>query len=101
MLPTPTMPPRPPFPDFEKAQRHVTAEPEEIHIKQLSTRGQGGHASTARSDQEAISGREGRVESCIVNAAYTATNWPHRAGKRFHKPIVVDLDLSTEIPPSR
>ncbi|KAI1610609.1 Metallo-dependent phosphatase-like protein [Exophiala viscosa] len=99
-LPNPPEPCQPPFRDFEKAQIPISAEPERIHIKQLATRGHGGLASSARSDQEAISGREGRIESCIVNAAYMANNWPHKAGKRFHKPIVIDLELSTEPPPS-
>ncbi|KAJ5315731.1 hypothetical protein N7476_006038 [Penicillium atrosanguineum] len=34
-----------------------------------------------------------RKETCIVNAAIVATSWPHRGGKRFHAPIVVDLEL--------
>ncbi|EAU36300.1 predicted protein [Aspergillus terreus NIH2624] len=36
-----------------------------------------------------------RRESCIVNAAILATSWPHRQGKQFNAPIVVDLDLPT------
>lgn len=34
-----------------------------------------------------------RKETCIVNAAVVATSWPHRGGKRFNAPIVVDLEL--------
>lgn len=34
-----------------------------------------------------------RRETCIVNAAILATSWPHRGGKRFNAPIVVDLEL--------
>ncbi|GKZ90377.1 hypothetical protein AnigIFM63604_010116 [Aspergillus niger] len=34
-----------------------------------------------------------RRETCIVNAAIVATSWPHRGGKRFHAPLVVDLEL--------
>ncbi|OJJ70544.1 hypothetical protein ASPBRDRAFT_56332 [Aspergillus brasiliensis CBS 101740] len=34
-----------------------------------------------------------RRETCIVNAAIVATSWPHRGGKRFNAPIVVDLEL--------
>jgi hypothetical protein len=37
--------------------------------------------------------RTGRRETCIVNCAIMATGWPHTGGKRFNKPIVVDLDL--------
>lgn len=36
----------------------------------------------------------GRQETCIVNAAIMASSWPHGpGGKRFNKPIVVDIDL--------
>ncbi|OAA54719.1 serine/threonine-protein phosphatase family protein [Niveomyces insectorum RCEF 264] len=38
----------------------------------------------------------GREETCIVNCAITATNYPHADGKRFNKPIVVDLDLPVQ-----
>ncbi|GAD95011.1 Ser/Thr protein phosphatase family protein [Paecilomyces variotii No. 5] len=34
-----------------------------------------------------------RRETCVVNAAIVATSWPHKEGKKFHAPIVVDLDL--------
>ncbi|KAJ5654311.1 hypothetical protein N7490_001314 [Penicillium lividum] len=34
-----------------------------------------------------------RRETCIVNAAILATSWPHRGGKRFNAPIIVDLEL--------
>ncbi|PKX94674.1 metallophosphatase domain-containing protein [Aspergillus novofumigatus IBT 16806] len=36
-----------------------------------------------------------RKETCIVNAAIVASKWPHRGGKRFNSPIVVDLELPT------
>ncbi|KAE8145555.1 Metallo-dependent phosphatase-like protein [Aspergillus avenaceus] len=39
--------------------------------------------------------RSHRQETCIVNAAILATSWPHRGGKRFNAPIVVDLELPT------
>lgn len=39
-------------------------------------------------------GRVGRQETCIVNAAIMASSWPHGpGGKKFNKPIVVDIDL--------
>lgn len=34
-----------------------------------------------------------RKETCIVNAAIVATSWPHRGGKQFNAPIVVDIEL--------
>lgn len=59
-------------------------------------RGQGGVPPSKRCDLEALSGRMGRKETCIINAAMMASSWPHSAaggGKRFNKPIVVDIDL--------
>ncbi|OAP58057.1 hypothetical protein AYL99_07147 [Fonsecaea erecta] len=85
-------PPPPPFPDFEKAERPISTI-DSPSIRHLGTRSQGGPASSLRSDQEALSGREGRAETCVVNAAYMGSNWPHKGGKKFHKPIVIDLDL--------
>ncbi|KAL2866704.1 Metallo-dependent phosphatase-like protein [Aspergillus lucknowensis] len=44
------------------------------------------------SDVERLSPQ--RKETCIVNAAIMATNWPHRGGRKFYPgPIVVDLEL--------
>lgn len=43
--------------------------------------------------QGTTTGRVGRKETCIVNCAIVSTSWPHKGGKRFNKPIVVDLDL--------
>ena len=34
-----------------------------------------------------------RKETCIVNAAIMATSWPHKGGRKFNSPIIVDLDL--------
>lgn len=61
-----------------------------------NTQGPGGSPPSAVYDQEALSGRMGRQETCIVNAAITATSWVKRSGgKKFNKPIVVDIDLPT------
>ncbi|PGH31076.1 hypothetical protein GX50_06136 [[Emmonsia] crescens] len=38
----------------------------------------------------------GRNETCIVNAAIMATNWPHQGGKKFNRPLIVDLDLPVD-----
>ncbi|KAG5919951.1 hypothetical protein E4U42_006378 [Claviceps africana] len=35
-------------------------------------------------------------ETCVVNAAILKSRYPHRDGKRFNKPIVVDVDLPVE-----
>ncbi|KAK3940833.1 Metallo-dependent phosphatase-like protein [Diplogelasinospora grovesii] len=60
----------------------------------IGTRGLGGDpATSARCDRVALSGRMGRRETCVVNCAIVASNWPHAGGKQFNKPIVVDLDL--------
>lgn len=59
-----------------------------------ATRGQGGIPPSQRCDLEALSGRMGRQETCIINAAIMASSWPHRAGgKKFNKPVVVDIEL--------
>ncbi|RDW83418.1 metallo-dependent phosphatase-2 [Coleophoma crateriformis] len=58
------------------------------------TRGQGGIPPSMRCDLNALSGRLERKETCVVNAAIMASSWPHgRGGKKFNKPIVVDIDL--------
>jgi hypothetical protein len=59
-----------------------------------ATRGQGGLPPSQRCDLEALSGRLGRKETCIINAAIVASSWPHGpGGRKFNKPIVVDIDL--------
>ena len=58
------------------------------------SRGLGGEPPSGRCDLEALTGRMGRRETCIINAATMARSWPHKAGgKQFNKPIVVDVDL--------
>lgn len=60
----------------------------------FGTRGVGGNPEVSvRCDTRALCCRLGRRETCIINCAIAATNWPHAGGKRFNKPIVVDLDL--------
>lgn len=44
-------------------------------------------------DDEYLRLRSLRRETCIVNSAIMATSWPHRGGKKFNSPIVVDLEL--------
>ncbi|CAL3965058.1 unnamed protein product [Diplocarpon coronariae] len=58
-----------------------------------ATRGQGGLPPSQRCDVQALSGRVGRRDTCIINAAIVASSWPHPGGRRFNKPIVVDIDL--------
>ena len=46
----------------------------------------------ARTHTEVNDGRQGRLETCIINAAIMARS--HGNGpKRYNKPIVVDIDL--------
>ena len=60
-----------------------------------AARGQGGVPPSGRCDMEALSGRMGRTETCIVNAAIMASSWPYesRGGRKYNKAIVVDIDL--------
>ncbi|KAH0542910.1 hypothetical protein FGG08_002770 [Glutinoglossum americanum] len=57
--------------------------------------GLGGHPPSHRCDVLALAGRLGRRETCIVNAAIMAKSWPHKGsgGKKFNRPIVVDVEL--------
>jgi len=58
-----------------------------------ATRGQGGILPSQRCDLESLSGRLGRRETCVINAAIMASSWQHLGAKKFNKPIVVDIDL--------
>lgn len=60
-----------------------------------ATRGQGGIPTSRRGDVEALCGRMGRKETCVINAAIMASSWPHKGsgGKKYNKPVVVDIDL--------
>jgi len=82
-------------PTTELGLSRVTANPLAIKTESLvpSTRGQGGAPPSQRCDLEALCGRMGRQETCVVNAAIMATSWPRVGGKKFNKPIIVDIDL--------
>ena len=58
-------------------------------------RGHGGLPPSGRCDTEALAGRLGRKETCIINAAIMASSWPYREKNRrkYNKPIAVDIDL--------
>ena len=60
-----------------------------------ATHGQGGLPPSGRCDLEALSGRLGRKETCVINAAIMASHWPHKGigGRKYNKAIVVDIDL--------
>ncbi|KND91798.1 putative rhamnogalacturonate lyase C [Tolypocladium ophioglossoides CBS 100239] len=62
----------------------------EGHVR--STVGMGDPSSPLR-DREALVGRMGRRETCVVNASIMKSRYPHIGGKQFYKPIVVDVDL--------
>lgn len=61
----------------------------------------GGHGLSAsdktqseaqKTDTEGLQAQ--RRETCVVNAAIMASNWPHRGGRKFYPgPIIVDLEL--------
>lgn len=58
------------------------------------TRGQGSLPPSETCDMEALDGRMGRKETCVVNAAIMASSWPYpKSAGRYNKPIVVDIDL--------
>ncbi|KAE9379743.1 Metallo-dependent phosphatase, partial [Stipitochalara longipes BDJ] len=74
---------------------HVTANLLAVPSPSLppATLGQGGTPPSQRCDMAALSGRMGRQETCIINAAIMASSWPRSEAKKFNKPIVVDIDL--------
>ncbi|KAH8665135.1 Metallo-dependent phosphatase-like protein [Tricladium varicosporioides] len=80
----------------EQGISHVTTALSAVPPETLpnTSRGQGGIPPSKRCDLEALSGRLGRKETCVINAAIMASSWPHGSGgKRYQKPIVVDIDL--------
>lgn len=58
-------------------------------------RGQGGTPPSSRCDLEALAGRRGRKETCVINASIMASSWPYKFkdGRKYNKPIIVDIDL--------
>jgi hypothetical protein len=92
LLPERTLSP-PPFPGFGTAERPISPIPSPPNTLVPVSQGQGGNALSGRCDIEALSGREGRAETCIVNASILGSSFPHPAGKRFNRPIVIDLEL--------
>ena len=64
--------------------------------KASTNHGQGGDPESGQSDHEALVDRMGRQETCVVNAAVMASSWPYktRLGRKYNKPIVIDLDLA-------
>lgn len=57
------------------------------------TSGSGGDHGSSRRDRTELVGRMGRQETCVINAAVMRSRYPHIGGKRFYKPIVVDVNL--------
>jgi predicted phosphohydrolase len=93
-LQLPARRPSPPsFSGSEILKSRIPPTPHSSSTRCSVTRGHGGDISSGRCDVEALSGREGRAETCIVNAAILGSSYPHPAGKRFNQPIVVDLEM--------
>lgn len=61
-----------------------------------ATRGQGGPPPSGRCDLEALAGRRGRKETCVINASIMASSWPYKFkdNRKYNKPIIVDVDLA-------
>ncbi|PNY21871.1 rhamnogalacturonate lyase C [Tolypocladium capitatum] len=79
----------PPKPPSRSASSPGTTHP---NVAGSSSAGMG-DPSSPLCDREALVGRMGRRETCVVNAAIVKSRHPHIGGKQFYKPIVVDLDL--------
>ena len=95
-LPERRSPPKAPFPGFQTAERPISRTVLAPTTALAPTKGLGvplSIGSFVTCDVVAPKVGEGREETCIINAAILASSWPHKAGKSFNKPIVVDLDL--------
>jgi hypothetical protein len=92
-LPPVRTPSPPPFPGFKSVKRPISPTPHPPTTLFPATQGQGGDSTSGRSDIEALSGRGGRKETCIINASILGSSFPHPTGKHFNQPIVVDLEL--------
>ncbi|KAI9877210.1 MAG: hypothetical protein M1830_004515 [Pleopsidium flavum] len=81
---------------------HTVSVPTGPESAGFATQGQGGILLSGRCDMEALSGRMGRKETCVINAAIKASSWSDkgRAGHRFNKPIVVDINLPVRADPA-
>lgn len=79
--------------------RGTVGDPISSKVEELlpATRGQGGTPPSGRCDMEALLGRLGRRETCVINAAIMASSWPYKgsSGQKYNKPFVVDIDLPT------
>ncbi|KAK3952160.1 Metallo-dependent phosphatase-like protein [Pseudoneurospora amorphoporcata] len=65
-----------------------------ISLVDLTARGRGKGSGKLDWNDKGKGSGEGRKETCVVNCAILASNYPHVGGKKFHKPVVVDLELS-------
>ena len=69
--------------------------PLELAGTESATHVQGGLLNSGHDGPKVPTGTLGRRETCVINAAIMASSWPHQGGggKRYNKPIVVDIDL--------
>ena len=87
--------------DVERLSLLPLKEKEKVSLVDLTEglgptlRGRGGIPPSGRCDIEALFDRLDRRETCVVNAAIMASSWPHKGinGRKYNKPIVVDIDL--------
>ena len=75
-------------------QRQAPASSRENGVH-LPSRGQGGSLPSGRCDIEALAGRRGRRETCVINASIMASSWPYKShdNRKYNKPIIADIDL--------
>ncbi|KAI0420185.1 Metallo-dependent phosphatase-like protein [Xylaria grammica] len=83
--------------DRQRGNSGVPGEGENTNIAYpgVGTLGLGEDPDSARSDGQALAGRLGRKETCVVNCAIQYSSYPHsgRGPRKLNKPIVVDLEL--------
>ncbi|TLD25106.1 hypothetical protein PspLS_05942 [Pyricularia sp. CBS 133598] len=71
---------------------------EDHEVPEMTGRAQSGNLqkpTPSEKESPRLVGSMSRRETCMVNCSIMANSYPHVGGKRFNKPIVIDLDLPT------
>lgn len=72
---------------------------ENANDRGLPIRGMDRRVADVVTDQESMRGREGRLETLVVNASYVPArnlSRAHRSGQRVNKPVSVDIDFRAD-----
>ena len=82
-----------PFPGHDTVAAPRSQEADILGRRQVTDPGHQGLDLLNKSVNSERADTLGALETCIINAAIIGTNWPHKAGKKTNKPVVVDMQL--------